>query len=161
MMMVLGLFVFELRTVPYQELQYQRSWRHAVNARVNRRPSTQFLGPENDTITLSGVLMPEITGGRLSMLALEQMAELGKAWPLIEGNGTIYGMFVIEGLSQTKGEFFRDGMPRRIEFTMTLRRIDESLSDMFGSLNDQLSNLQNAAASAVSNIKGAVGGLIQ
>ncbi|MGF7473465.1 hypothetical protein WFJ45_21850, partial [Salmonella enterica subsp. enterica serovar Minnesota] len=27
MMMVLGLYVFMLRTVPCQELQYQRSWR--------------------------------------------------------------------------------------------------------------------------------------
>lgn len=59
MMMVLGLYVFMLRTVPYQELQYQRSWRHAANSRVNRRPSTQFLGPDNDMLTLSGVLMPE------------------------------------------------------------------------------------------------------
>ncbi|MLR46200.1 phage tail protein, partial [Salmonella enterica subsp. enterica] len=97
MMMVLGLYVFMLRTVPYQELLYQRSWRHAANSRVNRRPSTQFLGPDNDMLTLSGVLMPEITGGRLSLLALEQMAEQGKAWPLIEGSGTIYGMYVIEG----------------------------------------------------------------
>ncbi|MXE85743.1 phage tail protein, partial [Escherichia coli] len=56
MMMVLGLYVFMLRTVPYQELQYQRSWRHAANSRVNRRPSTQFLGPDNDMLTLSGVL---------------------------------------------------------------------------------------------------------
>ncbi len=102
MMMVLGLYVFMLRTVPYQELQYQRSWRHAANSRVNRRPSTQFLGPENDMLTLSGVLMPEITGGRLSLLALEQMAEQGKAWPLIEGSGTIYGMYVIEGLKRSR-----------------------------------------------------------
>ncbi len=93
---------------------------------VNRRPSTQFLGPDNDMLTLSGVLMPEITGGRLSLLALEQMAEQGKAWPLIEGSGTIYGMYVIEGLNQTKTEFFRDGMPRRIEFTPSLKRVDES-----------------------------------
>ena len=34
MMMVLGLYVIMLRTVPYQELQYQRSWRHAANSRV-------------------------------------------------------------------------------------------------------------------------------
>ncbi|MBL1639394.1 phage tail protein, partial [Klebsiella pneumoniae] len=27
MMMVPGLFVFQLRTVPYQQLQYQRNWR--------------------------------------------------------------------------------------------------------------------------------------
>lgn len=117
------------------KLQYQRSWRHAANSRVNRRPSTQFLGPDNDMLTLSGVLMPEITGGRLSLLVLEQMAEQGKAWPLIEGSGTIYGMYVIEGLNQTKTEFFRDGMPRRIEFTLSLKRVDESLSDMFGDLS--------------------------
>ncbi len=152
MMMVLGLYVFMLRTVPYQELQYQRSWRHAANSRVNRRPSTQFLGPENDMLTLSGVLMPEITGGRLSLLALEQMAEQGKAWPLIEGSGTIYGMYVIEGLNQTKTEFFRDGMPRRIEFTLSLKRVDESLSDMFGDLSAQLNNLQDTATSALSDI---------
>lgn len=149
-----------LRTVPYQELQYQRSWRHAANSRVNRRPSTQFLGPDNDMLTLSGVLMPEITGGRLSLLALEQMAEQGKAWPLIEGSGTIYGMYVIEGLNQTKTEFFRDGMPRRIEFTLSLKRVDESLSDMFGDLSAQLNNLQDTATSALSDISKTVGGLL-
>ncbi|MDI5453681.1 phage tail protein, partial [Salmonella enterica subsp. enterica serovar Cerro] len=146
---------------PYQELQYQRSWRHAVNSRVNRRPSTQFLGPDNDSLTLSGVLLPEITGGRLSLLALEQMAEQGKTWPLIEGSGTIYGMFVIESLGQTKTEFFESGTPRRIEFTLTLKRVDESLSEMFGSLSDQLSNLKDTATSAIGDIQNTVGGLLQ
>lgn len=113
MMMVLGLFVFQLRTVPYQQLQYQRSWRHVTNSRVNRRPTTQFLALDNDQLTLSGVLMPEVTGGRLLLLALELMAEQGKAWPLIEGGGTIYGMYVIESLSQTKTEFFASGEARK------------------------------------------------
>ncbi len=115
---------------------------------------------KNDMLTLSGVLMPEITGGRLSLLALEQMAEQGKAWPLIEGSGTIYGMYVIEGLNQTKTEFFRDGMPRRIEFTLSLKRVDESLSDMFGDLSAQLNNLQDTATSALSDISKTVGGLL-
>ena len=70
MMMVLGLYVFMLRTVPYQELQYQRSWRHAANSRVNRRPSTQFLGPDNDMLTLSGVLMPEIDDAEWTITTL-------------------------------------------------------------------------------------------
>ncbi|MGG7447852.1 phage tail protein [Kosakonia oryzendophytica] len=160
MMMVLGLYVFMLRTVPYQELQYQRNWRHATNSRVNRRPSTQFLGPDNDSLTLSGVLLPEITGGRLSLLALEQMAERGKAWPLIEGSGTIYGMFVIENLSQTKTEFFAGGEARRIEFSLTLKRVDESLTEMFGNLGDQLRNLQDTAASTIGDIKNSVRGLL-
>ncbi|HDS6525254.1 TPA: phage tail protein [Klebsiella aerogenes] len=161
MMMVLGLFVFQLRTVSYQQLQYQRNWRHVTNNRVNRRPTTQFLGPDNDQLTLSGVLMPEVTGGRLSLLALELMAEQGKAWPLIEGGGTIYGMYVIESLNQTKSEFFSSGEARKIEFSLGLKRVDESLSEMFGSLNDQLSSLQDSAAAAVGNIRTTVGGLLQ
>ncbi len=28
MMMAFGLFVFELRTLPYQQLQLSRNWRH-------------------------------------------------------------------------------------------------------------------------------------
>ncbi|HDZ9199838.1 TPA: phage tail protein [Klebsiella pneumoniae] len=161
MMMVLGLFVFQLRTVPYQQLQYQRNWRHVTNNRINRRPTTQFLGPDNDQLTLSGVLMPEVTGGRLSLLALELMAEQGKAWPLIEGGGTIYGMYVIESLNQTKTEFFASGEARKIEFSLVLKRVDESLSEMFGSLSDQLSSLQDSAAAAEGNIRSTVGGLLQ
>lgn len=156
MMMTLGLFVFMLKTVPYQELQHQRSWRFPTNNRVGYRPTAQFLGPDNDTVTLSGVLLPELTGGRLSLFALEQMAELGKAWPLLEGSGTIYGMFVVESLSQTKTEFFSNGACRRIEFTLTLKRVDESLGEMFGSLGEQLSSLQDTATSAVSSATAAV-----
>ncbi|HAH9644343.1 phage regulatory CII family protein [Escherichia coli] len=112
------------------------------------------------TAEIGRVAAGAVTGGRLSLLALEQMAEQGKAWPLIEGSGTIYGMYVIEGLNQTKTEFFRDGMPRRIEFTLSLKRVDESLSDMFGDLSTQLNNLQDTATSALSDISKTVGGLL-
>lgn len=160
MMMTLGLFVFMLKTVPYQELQYQRSWRFPSNSRVGVRPSLQFLGPDNDTLTLSGVLLPEITGGRLSLLALEKIADLGRAWPLIEGSGTIYGMFVIESFSLTKTEFFSNGVCRRIEFTLTLKRNDESLSEMFGSLSSQLPALQSPALAAGASAGALVGGIL-
>lgn len=161
MMMTLGLFVFMLKTAPYQQLQHQRSWRFPTNSRVGVRPSMQFLGPDNDTITLTGVLLPEMTGGRLTLFALEQIAELGRAWPLIEGSGAIYGMFVIESVSKTSTEFFSNGACRRIEFTLTLRRTDESLGEMFGSLSDQLTAMQSAANGAVGRLNSAVGGLLK
>jgi phage protein U len=161
MMMVLGLFVFTLKTIPYQQLQLQKNWRHASNNRVGLRPTLQYLGPDNDTITLTGVLLPEITGGRLSLLALELMAEMGRAWPLLSGSGTIYGMFVVESLSRTESDFFSNGTARRIEFTLTLRRADESVTEMLGSLGDQLAVLQSAAGSAAGKITGVAGGLFQ
>lgn len=152
MMMAFGMFVFMLQTVPYQEFQHQMAWRHPTNSRVGRRPQSQFLGPDDETITLSGVLLPEITGGRVSLMALQLMAETGKAWSLIEGSGAIHGMFVVESLNRTKSVFFSDGSARRIEFTLTLKRTDEGLKDMFGDLSQQFEELAEKVSDTVGGL---------
>ncbi|OVZ80922.1 phage tail protein [Yersinia kristensenii] len=141
MMLSLGLFVFMRQTTPYQSIGRNIDYRWPSNSRIGLRPAAQFLGVDSEKITLSGVLLPELTGGKLSLLALELMAAQGKAWPLIEGDGTIYGMFVIESLSQTGTLFFADGSARRIEFTLKLLRVDESLTTMFGDLQQQADQL--------------------
>ncbi|HEN3356287.1 TPA: phage tail protein [Yersinia enterocolitica] len=141
MMLSLGLFVFMRQTTPYQNMNRNIDYRWPTNNRIGLRPAAQFLGVDSEKITLSGVLLPELTGGKLSLLALELMAAQGKAWPLIEGDGTIYGMFVIESLSQTDTLFFANGSARRIEFTLKLLRIDESLTAMFGDLQQQADQL--------------------
>jgi phage protein U len=126
----------------------QLSYRWPTGSRVGQRPSAQFLGMDAETITLSGQLLPELTGGRLSLLALQTMAEQGRAWPLIEGTGTIYGMFVIEKITQDNKQFFANGQPREINFSITLKRVDESLYAMFGDLRQQAGDLLNKAQKA-------------
>lgn len=152
MMMALGMFVFMLQTVPYQDFQHQMAWRHPSNARIGLRPVSQFLGPDEESITLSGVLYPELTGGKASLMALQLMAETGKAWSLIEGNGAIHGMFVIENLSRTKSIFFSDGSARKIEFTLTLKRTDESLKEMFGDLSQQFDDIATQISDTASGL---------
>lgn len=127
-MMSLGFFVFMRQTTPYQETSREMNWSHPTNAAVGRLPSSQFTGKESETLTISGVLMPEITGGRISLALLEMMAEQGKAYPLIDG-GTfmIQGWFVIESISVQSSEFFGDGTPRKISFTLKLKRTDDSM----------------------------------
>ncbi|MGY2155751.1 phage tail protein [Pseudomonas tolaasii] len=132
MMLSLGMFVFSLSTLAYQELQRQTNWRHASNSRVGAAPALQFVGRGDDTITLPGLLLPELAGSILSLDALRLMANTGKAWPMVEGTGRIYGLWVIENLSETKTLFFRDGTPRRIEFTLTLKRTDDDRIDLLG-----------------------------
>lgn len=132
MMLSLGMFVFSLSTLAYQELQRQTNWRHASNSRVGAPPALQFVGRGEDTITLPGIILPELAGSILSLDALRLMANTGKAWPMVEGTGRIYGLWVIESLSETKTLFFRDGTPRRIEFTLTLKRTDDDRIDLLG-----------------------------
>lgn len=133
-MMALGLFVFELSTTPYQDMQHKKAWRHPSSPKVGARPESQFLGPDEETIALSGVLYPELTGGEVSLAQLDQMADQGKAWPLISGSGYLYGLFVIESKDVSRSLFFADGTARRIEFTLNLKRADDNLVDTLGSL---------------------------
>lgn len=160
MMLTLGLFVFQLQTLPYQNMQRNVDYRWPSNSRVGQRPALQFLGIEEEKITLSGELLPEITGGKLSLLMLETMADQGRAWPLIEGSGTIYGVFVVNSISQTKTDFFPDGNARRIEFSVTLTRVDESLASMLGDLQQQADVLLGSVGESISKAQSAIGGLL-
>lgn len=141
MMMALGMFVFSLETLAYQELQRQTDWRHGSTSRIGTNPARQFLGPGDDSITLPGVLLPALAGSPLSLDALRMMADTGKAWPMVEGTGKILGLWVIESLSDNRTVFFKDGAARRIEFTLKLTRIDDGRIDMLGSLTGSVGGL--------------------
>lgn len=134
MLMALGMFVFETRTVPYQELKRITEWRHASQSRVGDRPAYQFVGPGADTITLTGALLPSFTGGRLSLDELREMADQGSAWPLVEGTGRQYGLWVVTRVEETSTHFFRDGAAEKIDFVVTLEHVDDQRTDLIGRL---------------------------
>lgn len=160
MMLILGLFVFRLQTLPYQTLQRNVDYRWPSNSRIGLRPVLQFLGVGEEKITLSGVLMPEITGGKVSLQLLDAMAAEGRAWPMLEGTGTIYGMFVVNSVSETRSEFFSDGSARRIEFSLTLTRVDESLTALYGDLRAQAEGLLGQAGALADKAGTAIGGML-
>ncbi|MDP2747965.1 phage tail protein [Pseudomonas sp.] len=132
MMMALGMFVFSLHTLAYQELQRQTDWRHPSSSRVGTNPALQFAGRGDDAITMPGIILPELAGSPISLDALRMMADTGKAWPLVEGTGRILGIWVIESVSETRTLFFPDGTARRIEFSISLKRVDDGKVDMLG-----------------------------
>lgn len=140
MMMTFGMFVFGLDTAAYQELQRQSAWRHSSQSRIGKQPARQFLGPGDDSITLSGTLLPQFTGGQQHLDELREMANEGAAWPLIEGNGYYYGLFVIESLTERKSHHTKDGTAQRIQFDIKLTAIDEDRPDLLGILGDPSSS---------------------
>lgn len=125
MLMAIGPFPFMQSTLPHQSARRSTEWRHPTQGRVDYRPASQFVGAGDETMTLSGVLMPEITGGAMSLDALRLLAAAGMAWPLIEGTGRILGLWVILAVEQTGTYLMADGAPQRIEFSVSLRRVDD------------------------------------
>jgi phage protein U len=124
-MMCLGLFVFALPTAAFTELQRQTNWRHSSNSRIGARPANQFLGVGEETITLQGVILPGF-GTRLSLDVLHRMADTGAAWVLVDGLGRVYGQFVITDKNETMTHFAKLGQPKKIEFSLSLKRVDNN-----------------------------------
>lgn len=125
MMMSLGMFVFSLPTLAYQELQRKTAWAHADTRRVGARPASQFLGPDGDRITLGGLLVPDAGGRRESLEELRSMGDKGGPYALVAGTGDVMGAWVIESVDETQSVFFGDGVPRKTDFSLSLKRVDE------------------------------------
>ena len=157
MMMALGMFVFSLPTLAYQELQRKTDWKHPTTARVGARNARQFTGKGDDTFTLSGWFAPELTGSVYSLDALRMMADTGKAWILIQGTGRILGSFIIASMTEGRTVLGQDGDAAKIEFSITLERVDESVLGMLNTLGDlgsiknmlSLEGISNSVSNAV------------
>ena len=136
MMMTLGQFVFGLSTLAFDEMQRQLAWRHAENARIGIAPGVQYLGPEAEKITLTGMQAPEL-GQRGALDTLTDMAGAGAAYALTDGTGRVYGAFVIEGIQQTGSRFIAEGVPRKTVFTINLKAAgDHTQVDPGGGADD-------------------------
>jgi uncharacterized protein len=143
-LMSLGLFVFSLKTAPFDKINRSTDYRWAENARFNQGAAAQFLGPGTDTITLTGQLAPQITGGSYNLDLLRIMAGTGKAWPLIDGRGFPLGYWYIESQSEDRSYLTDDGQARKIDFTLKLKRY-------FGK---DVSNLGDLAVSIATEVLG-------
>ncbi|MGG7447731.1 phage tail protein [Kosakonia oryzendophytica] len=146
MMLALGFFVFMRQTLPFQNMNRTSAFTWSSNPRVGKRAAYQFIGPGEDTVEITGDLFPELTGGVLSLAAVRLMAEQGKQWPLIDGTGMIYGWYVISNVKENGSEFYSDGSPRKINFTLQLTRVDESLITLAKNLQTKGSELLEAAS---------------
>jgi phage protein U len=151
MMLSLDHFVFSLTTAPYKELQRQRNWKHATSSRVGARAASQYVAPGDDTITLAGMVAADNKiGTRASLDDLAKMGDVGDAYVLVDGMGTVFGAFIIDGLNETATYHTSEGIPRKIEFNLTLKRVaDETLAAQQGDGK----KTEDAAASRLNDIK--------
>lgn len=132
MLLSLGQFVFGINTLSYQQLQRQTSWRWATNNRIGLRPARQFVGPGEDSITLSGWIAPELCGDRASLDQLRVMADNGQPYVLVDATGSVFGLWVIESISETGTLMQIDSRARRIEFSISINRVDDEQIDQVG-----------------------------
>lgn len=138
MLMSLGMFIFSLQTAPFETLKRTTSQRWAEKNRVGKGAAWQHLGPGEDTITIDGTLMPELTGGPENLDKLREMMASGKAWILTAGSGDVLDKWIITQVDDTRSKLRGDGSARKIVFALTLKRYWDDDDKMLGKLLDSL-----------------------
>lgn len=131
-MMTLGLMVFEIGTLPYQELTRQTDWRYAQSERFGARKASQFLGVGDDKITLTGALYAGVIGKYSSLATLRTMADSGEAHALMSGTGAVMGNWLVKSLSERQSHFYVDGLAKKADFTIELERADDDAPNQTG-----------------------------
>ena len=126
MLASLGLFVFETTSAAFDEVSRKSGYRFGTGNAVGVRPHMQYIGQDNDDISLSGTLYPEITSGIVSLDELRDMAATGKTYALMNGNGYYYGMCYITDISETQSHLLDDGTARKIDCSLSLKLADDS-----------------------------------
>ena len=124
-MMALGDYRFSLATAAYQELQRTTAYRWALQPRLGRRPSRQFVGAGDETISLGGTIYPHYRGGLGQLDAMRTEAGAGRPLQLVTGTGVVLGQWVIERVEETQRFFLDDGRPRSVEFRLELAAYGE------------------------------------
>lgn len=123
MLAAIGMFVFSSDTALFDGFDRERDWRHERTGRFGARAASQFVGPGDDAVRLSGRLVPEIAGSYSAMEVLAEMAETGEAWPLMDGMGRVLGIFTIDRIGERKTNLVDTGAARSNEFTIELTRV--------------------------------------
>jgi phage tail protein len=131
-MMALGVYRFALATAAYQQLNRQCNYHWSKHARVGKGPLKQYMGEEDDQISLSGVIFPEFRGGTGQVAQMRLQAGLGLPLPLISGVGNYLGLWVITSIGEGQEIFWADGKPRKIEFQLNLEKYNELTVKILG-----------------------------
>lgn len=137
----LGLFVFSLNTLPLSNRERSTSWRHARSEPIGQRASSQFVGPGEDQITLTGQIAHDIAGSPFGLDILRAMADKGESHMLVLGTGQVLGAWTIESIQESSNSLFSDGMPRAIEFSISLMRTLDEQQDKLALYTSALSLL--------------------
>ncbi|MDH7641163.1 phage tail protein [Sphingomonas oryzagri] len=127
--MSLGTFVFSIPTLLFDQFQQREGQRFATNARVGARDAVQAIGPDEETIRLDGLAVAELQDADGSLDQLRGMMEATGIWPLMDGNGRLYGYYVIRSLENRSRTFLAGGEKLAFEFGLDLLRVDDPEAD--------------------------------
>ncbi len=119
-MLALGAYRFSIDTAAYQSLSREMAYLWPTQQRVGGTPSPQFVGRGEFKRSLNGVIYSDYKGGFKQVDAMAAQAGLGQPLLLVAGTGEVLGYWCITNITETATAFYRNGQPRKLEFSLAL-----------------------------------------
>lgn len=129
--MALGPYNFEALGFGFtdQSLSTETPWAEINTA--HRLNELQWTGPQSESFDISGVLFPHVFGGLSSLDGLRKSALHGTPLMLATRAGGIYGMHVIQGISEGRLIVDRTGLPHKSDYTIQLLKASGTAGGSF------------------------------
>jgi len=124
-MLQLGGYQFSITSAAYQDLSREVDYRWTAQERIGALDALQFTGVGSDSMELRGVVYPFHRGGLGQIDALRSVAAAGDPLTMVSGTGAVLGRWVILSVREGQAVFAARGLPRRVEFSLRLRKFDE------------------------------------
>lgn len=137
--MILGNFRFSIKTASQNSLKRSTDYRWIKIERAGELAYFQNLGMGSEKIEIAGICYPSFTNDYTTFNEIRKIAKEGKSHVLITDEGEIIGNFVILNIVETQSFFDSDGRARKIEFQMSLEKVEDKNFD-FNIINSNLKN---------------------
>jgi phage protein U len=86
------------------------------------------MGPGEQDLKLDGVIYSNYHGGILQLPLMKATAKQGEPLMLVDGLGNVLGKWVITHLEEKQTTFCSNGLPRKAEFVLELKKYEDRQS---------------------------------
>lgn len=119
--LMIGPALFEIAPLSLQKFSLSRKYPFASHDVMGAEPVLEDMGPENASITVEGCLKPEHFGGLGELEALKTARDAAIPLPVVRGDFTPLGFFVIEEVEEKHETINEFGIGREIEVEVKLK----------------------------------------
>lgn len=122
MLYQLGALTVKVAPFNVDKIQREAATDFVAKPVIGAEPPMEYVGEGANTWRLSGTLFPKVIGGLDELDVLHQMRESGRPQFFQRGDGKPMGWVVIEEVSERSTHLAADGVGRKIEVEIKLRR---------------------------------------
>lgn len=132
-----------LDTMPFaaEEMGRRATSDFAVKPLVGRLPGREFMGEGEDSISITGQLLPSKIGGLTELETAHTLRRSGQALPLMRGDGKAYGWFVIDEIREEHRGLDRQGVGFAVKHTISLTKVEPPAAAAAGNIVGTLLSL--------------------